>query len=165
MLRKLHTSLNKRSFFVKLLQLATTLNGIRHFIVYWATFSPCWSALFPFSSFFFAGTSKEHINHVPREVTVNKAPTVADKIKLEHWFPWVLLRCPSGRAPGLRSLSIVQTHKPPLPTTSSLRPIKATLDPKLKLQHGAIEQHILFTEASPSACSFNHFREKANEGR
>lgn len=48
-----YTSLNKRSFFVKLLQLATTLNSIRHFIVYWATFSLCWSALFLYSFYFF----------------------------------------------------------------------------------------------------------------
>lgn len=46
-----------------------------------------------------ASTLKKHINHAPREVTVNEVPTVADKMKLEHWFPWVLLRCPSGRAP------------------------------------------------------------------
>lgn len=52
----------------------------------------------------FATTSKEHINHAAREVTVNEAPTVADKIKLEHRFPWVPLRCPSGRARGLWSL-------------------------------------------------------------
>lgn len=33
---------------------------------------------------FFAPTSKEHINHVPGEVTFNETPTVADKIKLEY---------------------------------------------------------------------------------
>lgn len=31
-----------------------------------------------------ASTLKEHINHAPREVTVNEDSTVADKMKLEH---------------------------------------------------------------------------------
>lgn len=35
---------------------------------------------------FFASTSVEHINHVSGDVTDNKAPFVADKIKLEHLF-------------------------------------------------------------------------------
>lgn len=65
------------------------------------------------SSFFgCASTLMEHINHAPREVTVNEVPTVADKMKLEHWFPWVLLRCPSGRAPSFYKTPIVQTRNP-----------------------------------------------------
>lgn len=75
-----------------------------------------------------ASTLKEHINHAPREVTVNEDSTVADKMKLEHWFPWVLLRCPSGRAPGFYKTPIVQTHNPQMLCTPTAEPIKARLD-------------------------------------
>lgn len=85
-----------------------------------------------FSHFFFffgcASTLKDLINHAPREVTVNEVPTVADKMKLEHWFPWVLLKCPSGRAPGFYKTPIVQTRSPQSPSTPTAGPIKATLD-------------------------------------
>lgn len=75
-----------------------------------------------------ASTLKEHINLAPREVTVNEVPTVADKMKLEHWFPWVLLRCPSGRPPGFYKTPIVQPRNPQMLSTPAAGPIKATLD-------------------------------------
>lgn len=86
-----------------------------------------------FHSFFFfffgcASTLKEHINHAPREVTVNEVPTVADKMKLEHWFPWALLRCPSGYTPGFYKTPIVQTCNPQTLSTPTAGPIKATSD-------------------------------------
>lgn len=75
-----------------------------------------------------ASTLKEPINLAPREVTVNEVPTVADKMKLEHWFPWALLKCPSGRAPGFYKTPIVQTRNPQMLSTPTAGPIKATLD-------------------------------------
>lgn len=45
--------------------------------------------------------SKEHINLAPGEVTVNEVPSVAGKSEVGAFVKRVVLRCPSGRAPGV----------------------------------------------------------------